>query len=331
MTNAISDTTLDSRPLDFVGVDVAKASFVWCIHGQPQTASCSNEAQGFAEFCAALHGRRMGLIVIEATGGYEQGLAQHLVAAGLPVAVVNPRAARDFARGMGFLSKTDAVDARALAHYAHTLAHKADQAGIRLTPAPEHVQVLQAMVMRRDQLIGMRTAEKNRLAGAHRVMRKSVEAVLRTLDAQIEAIDADIDAHLKKHFAEQRQRFERLQGIGTSTYAAVVAFMPELGQVRHGKLAKLAGVAPLNDDSGPRTGKRHIWGGRRIVRRALYMATLSAVRFNPVIRAFYERLIAAGKPKKLALTACMHKLLRILNAMARTGQPWNPQLHGLTP
>jgi transposase len=330
MTNAISETT-DARPLDFVGVDMAKDSFVWCVHGEVASAPCRNDAEGFAALRTALEGRRVGLLVIEATGGHEQALARDLVGAGgLPVAIVNPRAARDFAKGMGFLAKTDAVDAKVLAHYAHTLAHRADQAGIVLTPPGEQVEVLQAMVMRRTQLIGMRTAEKNRLAGAHRVMKTSIQAVIKTLNDQIKLLDRDIDGHLKAHFAEQRERFEALQGVGSNTCAAVMAFLPELGQLSHAQAAKLAGVAPLNDDSGPRNGKRRIWGGRKMVRRALYMATLSAVRFNPVIRAFYLRLIAAGKLKKVALVACMHKLLRILNAMARSGKPWDPQLHGLS-
>jgi transposase len=331
MTDAIAATTLDTGSIDFVGVDMAKDDFLWCLHGQAQTHSCRNDPEGFAAFCAALQGRRIGLIVIEATGGYERALASHLLEAGLPVAVVNPRAARDFAKAMGFLAKTDQVDAKALAHYAHTLAHKADQAGVRLIAAPEEVQALQALVMRRAQLIGMRTAEKNRLAGAHRVMRKSVKTVLRTLEAEIKALDGDIDGHLNAYFAEQRKRFEALQGVATNTCAAIVAFLPELGQIANTRAAKLAGVAPLNDDSGQRSGKRRVWGGRKIVRNALYMATLSAVRFNPVIRAFYQRLINAGKLKKVALTACMHKLLRILNAMARTGQSWNPELHGIKP
>lgn len=330
MTNAAYDTTQRTRPEEFVGVDVAKESFVWSFHGESQTTTCPNDPTGFEALCAALEDRRVALIVMEATGGYEQALAKHLLAAGWPVSIANPRAARDFAKSVGALSKTDAIDARVLAHYAQTLWHKANRAGVRLQPAPEYVEALQAMVMRRSQLVNMRTAEKNRLAGAHRVMRKSVQTVIRTLEAEIKALDHDIDEHLKQHLGEQRKHFEALQGVGTNTCATVMAFLPELGQVSNTKAAKLAGVAPLNDDSGNRTGKRRVWGGRKIVRGALYMATLSAVRFNPVIRAFYERLISRGKPKKVALTACMHKLLRILNAMARTGKPWNPQLHGVT-
>jgi transposase len=242
--------------------------------------------------------------------------------------VVNPRAAREFARSMGHLAKTDAIDARALAHYAHTLAHKADCAGMRLTPVPEQLQALQAMVLRRRQLMDMRTAELNRRAGAMRVLRDSIDAVIKTLNEQIQALEGDTGAHLDEHFKDLDRRFEAIKGIGPNSCAAVIAFMPELGQISNARAAKLAGLAPLNRDSGNSRGKRTIWGGRKAVRGALYMATLSAVRFNPVIKAFYVRLLAAGKCKKVALTACSHKLLRILNAMARTRKAWDPELHG---
>src|SRR5439155_21098798 len=153
----------------------------------------------------------------------------------------------------------------------------------------------------------------------------------KTLDKEIARLEHDIDAHLQRHFEEQARRFQAIKGLGPMTCAVMLAFMPELGTVKNARAAKLAGLAPLNNDSGKERGKRHIWGGRSIVRSALHMATLSAVRFNPVIKAFYDRLLAAGKPKKVALTACSHKLLRILNAMARTGQPWNESFHAVTP
>jgi len=331
MTNAMRETNSDSRPLEYIGVDMAKARFEWGVHGARATQSATNDAVGFEVLVTDLRPRRVGLIVIEATGGLEHALACRLLQEGLPVAVVNPRAAREFARSMGQLAKTDAIDALALAHYAHTLAHKANQAGVRLTALPEHLELLQAMVLRRKQLIDMRTAETNRRGGAMRVLRQSIDAVLKTLNRQIDALDQDIGTHLGEHFKELDQRFEEIKGIGPNTCAAVVAFMPELGQVSNARAAKLAGLAPLNNDSGNMRGKRSIWGGRSMVRGALYMATLSAVQHNPVITTFYQRLLATGKPKKVALTACSHKLLRILNAMARNGQPWNPQLHGISP
>ena len=330
MTNAnVRESTMP--PLEFVGVDMAQQAFEWALHGVRGTHSARNDDSGFEALREALQGRNIGLIVIEATGGLERALAGFLLRHGLPVAVVNPRAAREFARSMGHLAKTDAIDAVALAHLAQTLAAKADQAGVRLTPPSAAVELLQAMVARRVQLLSMRTAEKNRLGGAVRVLHKSIEAVIKTLDKQIAKLDRDIDAHLEQHFTDQAQRFDAIKGVGMTTCAAVLAFMPELGTISGARAAKLAGLAPLNNDSGKERGKRHIWGGRSIVRSALHMATLSAVRFNPVIKAFYDRLLAAGKPKKVALTACSHKLLRILNAMARTGQPWNESFHAITP
>ena len=329
MTNAARETVADIGPVDYIGIDMAKARFEGGVHGARSSRSATNDAAGFELLLGDLRARRIGLIVIEATGGLEHALATVLLQAGLPVSVVNPRAAREFARSMGHLAKTDAIDALALAHYAHTLAHKAEQAGVRLAPLPQHVQALQAMVLRRRQLMDMRTAEINRRGGPMRVLRHSIDAVVKTLDEQILALDRDIGAHLDEHVKELEQRLEQIKGVGPNTCAAVVAFMPELGQITDARAAKLAGLAPLNNDSGNSRGKRTIWGGRSLVRCALYMATLSAVRFNPVIRAFYLRLLAAGKPKKVALTACAHKLLRILNAMARTGKAWDPKLHGV--
>ena len=330
MTNATREADADHRPVDYIGVDMAKARFEWGVHGAPSTHNASNDPAGFEPLLADLQERRVGLIVMEATGGLEHALASLLLELGLPVAVVNPRAAREFARSMGHLAKTDAIDALALAHYAHTLAHKANQAGVQLCPIPQHVQTLQTLVLRRRQLMDMRTAEINRRSGPMRVLRTSIDAVIKTLNQQIDALDKDIGAHLDEHFKELDKRLESIQGIGPTTCAAVLAFMPELGQISNSRAAKLAGLAPLNNDSGTSRGKRRIWGGRSIVRCALYMATLSAVRFNPVIKVFYGRLLAQGKPKKLALTACSHKLLRILNAMAHSGQTWNPERHGLT-
>ena len=330
MTNAAFEQTA-TTPLDFVGVDMAQQAFVWAVHAVRDTHTAGNDETGFHALLDALKGRRIGLVVIEATGGLERALASFLLQHHVPVAVVNPRAAREFARSMGHLAKTDSIDAVALAHYAQTLAAKADQAGVLFAPASAQVEALQAMVTRRSQLIGMRTAEKNRLGGAIRVLQKSIVAVIKTLDKQIATLDKDIDTHLDKHFQEQVKRFDAIKGVGKTTCATMLAFMPELGTVGCGRAAKLAGLAPLNRDSGKSRGKRHVWGGRSIVRSTLHMAMLSAVRYNPAIKAFYDRLIAAGKPKKVALTACSHKMLRILNAMARTGQPWSDEFHAVKP
>lgn len=330
MTNATFEQAAPAA-LDFVGVDMAQQTFMWALHGVPTTHSASNDEPGFQALLDALKGRRVGLLVIEATGGLERALASFLLQHHVPVAVVNPRAAREFSRSMGHLAKTDSIDATALAHYAQTLAGKADQAGVLFAPPSAEVQALQAMVARRVQLLNMRTAEKNRLGGAMRVLRDSIHAVIKTLDEQIARLDKDINTHLDLHFKEQSKRFEAIKGVGPTTCDTMLAFMPELGTVSSARAAKLAGVAPLNQDSGKARGKRHVWGGRSLVRSTLHMAMLSAVRFNPTIKTFYDRLIAAGKPKKVALTACSHKLLRILNAMARTNQPWSDALHAVTP
>jgi len=331
MTNAMRETDSDSGPLDYIGVDMAKARFAWGVHGMRSTQEVGNDENGFEIFLAQLRQRQVGLIVIEATGGLERALACRLLQEGLPVAVVNPRAARQFARSLGHLAKTDAIDALALAHYAHTLAHKADQAGVRLTAPAEHLEFLQAMVLRRQQLMQMRIAELNRRSGPMRVVRKSIDTVLNTLEREIAELEKQIGIHLDRYFKDLDERFETIKGIGPNVCAVVIAFMPELGRVSNARAAKLAGLAPLNDDSGTMRGKRRIWGGRSMVRCALYMASLSAVRYNPVFKLFYQRLLAAGKLKKVALTACAHKLLRVLNAMARTGQVWNAERHAVTP
>ena len=328
MTNARDST---SRSPQFIGVDMAQQSFAWTMHQVQGTHSASNDDNGFQSLLEALKGRCIGLIVVEATGGLERRLTCFLLRHGLPVAVVNPRAAREFARSMGHLAKTDAIDAVALAHLAQTLAAKADQAGVMFSPPSAQVEQLQLMVTRRAQLLNMRTAESNRLTGAGRVLHRSIKVVIKTLDREIARVERDIDAHLERHFKDQARRFDDIKGLGPTTCAVMLAFMPELGQVKSARAAKLAGLAPLNRDSGKERGKRHIFGGRSIVRSALYMAMLSAIRFNPVIKAFHDRLVAAGKPKKVVLTACAHKMLRILNAMARTGEPWNESLHAVTP
>lgn len=319
------------QAVEFVGVDMAQRRFEWALHGSTETHGATNDQAGFESLLVALKDRRLGLIVLEATGGLERALASYLLQHRLPVAVVNPRAAREFARSMGHLAKTDAIDALALAHLAHTLAAKANQAGVAFMLPSAEVEALQAMVMRRAQLMNMRTAEKNRLGGSVRVLHKSIQTVIRMLDKEIARLEHDIDAHLSRHFDEQRRRFDAIKGIGPSTCATLLAFMPELGKVTAARAAKLAGLAPMNRDSGTERGKRHICGGRSIVRSTLHMAMLSAVIYNPVIKPFYQRLIAAGKPPKVALTACSHKMLRILNAMARSGQPWNEKLHVVTP
>ena len=261
MTNASSAQSSIAQPTVFVGVDMAQKSFVWAVHGRSDTHCASNDDSGFEQLLDALAGQTVGLLVLEATGGLERALATYLLQHGLPVAVVNPRAAREFARSMGHLAKTDAIDALALAHYAQTLAARADQNGVRYAPASEQVQQLQALVIRRAQLLNMRTAEKNRLGGSIRVLRQSIQELIRALDLQLARIDKDIDAHVRQHFQEQAKRLEAIKGVGSTTSATMLAFMPELGAIKAGSAAKLAGLAPLNQDSDKARGKRHVWAG----------------------------------------------------------------------
>lgn len=268
-------------------------------------------------------GTRVGAVVIEATGGYQRQVAMALCTAGLPVMVINPRQARDFAKAMGHLSKTDAIDARVLSHLAATL-HASERRERLLMKLPEPQQeALQALMVRRLQLVGMRVAESNRLATSHRAQHKSIKAVLRVLDRQLEVIDRSIDGHLGEYFASKLALLKGLKGVGRGTQASLMAGLPELGRLSRAQIGKLVGVAPLNCDSGRHRGKRVTWGGRAPVRAALYMATLSAVKHDPTLRVFYQRLLAAGKPAKVALVACMHKLLTIINAILKSGKPWS--------
>ena len=238
--------------------------------------------------------------------------------------VINPRQARDFAKSMGYLAKTDSIDARVLSHFARTL-HQSDRRERLLMKLPDAQQVtLQAFMTRRSQLIAMRVAEGNRVEISHQSQRKSIEAVIKFINKQIAVIDSEIEELLKAHFADKLSLLNDFKGIGVGTKAILMAALPELGTLTHTQISKLVGVAPLNCDSGTHKGKRFTWGGRADVRSMLYMAILSAIRYNPVIKLFYDRLIAKGKIKKVALVACMHKLLIILNAIMKSGKKWNP-------
>ena len=262
---------------------------------------------------------------MEATGGLERLAACELHVAGYAVMVVNPRQAHDFAKALGYLSKTDKSDAQALAQFAHTL-HSGDKREQLLLKLPTAQQdELAAMVTRRSQLVGMRVAEGNRLASSHKTQRKSILAVLKVIERQIKTLDDDIAGSLQEHFKAKLDLLKGMKGVGVGTKAALMASLPELGSLSAGQIGKLVGVAPLNRDSGTMKGRRTTWGGRADVRSALYMASLSAVRYEPSIKLFYQRLRTAGKPAKVALVACMHKLLTIINAIMKSGKPWEPQ------
>jgi transposase len=310
-----------------VGIDIAKLRFDAVLGVTTDVRTFPNDEAGHEALITALGGQTVELIVMEATGGLERDLACALQAAEFAVAVVNPRQARDFARAMGFLAKTDRIDARALAVLAQVLArHPERDKFVKALPTAEQ-QALQALVARRRQLVTMLVAERQRLATSHKAARASIEALIKAIRQQIDTVEAQLASHIDAHHAALAHQLASVRGIGPATIATLIADVPELGALSRREIAALIGLAPFNRDSGQMRGKRTIFGGRADVRRALYMATLAAIRFNRVIRQFYDRLVAAGKPKKVAIVACMRKLLTILNAMVRSGASWNDSIH----
>jgi transposase len=305
----------------FGGIDVAKAQGDIALRPAGERWAVPNDASGVTTLVDRLQALHPTLIVLEATGGLERAVTSAWAPAGLPVVVVNPRPARDFARATGQRAKTDALDARALAHFADV---------IRPTPRPlpdAQRQELRALLGRRQQLIGMRTAEPNRLAGTSARLTKDIEAHMTWLNAGIATLDADLETLLRAspRWRENDALLQSAKGIGPVCARTFLLELPELGTLTRQQIAALVGVAPLNCDSGTLRGRRTIWGGRAQVRTGVSMGTLVATRYNPQIKAFYERLLAAGKVKKVALTACMRKLLTMLNAMLKHRTPWQPQ------
>jgi transposase len=307
------------------GIDVSKQHLDVCCGTEEQRLE--NSEAGWGEIVAKFQTAEVGLVVVEATGGYERGMVCALQAAGIPVARVNPRQARDFAKSMGVLGKTDKVDARCLRDFADVLARHKDRDKYLTAPLEAHRQALAALVVRRRQLVDMRVAEGNRLDNAPKLTARSIRSIIKALDKQLAEVDDDIDRLLEQHFKAQRALLDTARGVGPVTILTLTALLPELGRLQRRQIAKLVGVAPLPNDSGERKGRRSVWGGRSDVRSVLYMAALVAKQHNPVIRAFYERLLAAGKPKKGALVACMRKLLTILNAMLRDNACWDAARH----
>jgi transposase len=305
----------------YVGLDVAKATLEVATNRADLTEwQTANDAAGIAALVARLRPLQPTLIVLEATGGYETAAVTALAVAGLPVAVVNPRQVRDFAKALGILAKTDTLDATVLVAFAERV-----RPTPRALPDDAHADLL-ALVTRRRQLVEMRTAELNRLATARPKLRPPVREHITWLERRIKDLDREI-SQLIEASPLWRTRDHLLQstpGVGPQTSARLLVSLPELGQLTGREIAALVGVAPLNRDSGTRHGPRTTWGGRAPVRATLYMATLVATRHNPVIRTFYQRLRQAGKPPKVALVAAMHKLLTILNAIVKHQKPWAP-------
>lgn len=307
----------------YLGIDVAKADLIVARESAADCASYPNTSAGHTTLCAALAEAPVTLVVVEATGGYERGVVAALGSAGFPVAVVNPRQVRDFAKATGQLAKTDALDAHILATF-----------GARVQPEPrplpsEAQDELRDFLARQHQVQQMLLAERTRLQQAlgrkaRQPLRRKITRHIAFLERELAGLDHDLDDLLRASplWRVQDDLLQSVPGIGRQTVRHLLGFLPELGHVSAREIGKLAGLAPLNRDSGTLRGQRHIRGGRPRIRAVLYMATLSAIRYNAVVRTWYERLLAAHKAKKVAIIACMRHLLVVLNAMLKTRTPW---------
>jgi len=303
-----------------VGIDVGQAKLDVGLVNEKRVREWANDEEGRAGLGDWVVGQEATLVVVEASGGYEAAIVSELMERGVAVALVNPTRVRAFARAEGILAKTDKIDARVIARFGATMKPQA-----RARREQGQVQ-LNEQITRRRQGVLMLTAEKNRLHPASPAMQAHIASHIAWLQAEIKALEQQISQAIKANpeWTETTKRVESVPGIGFITAATLVADLPELGQLNRQKIAALVGVAPFNHESGKHRGKRRIFGGRTSVRSVLYMATLSAIKHNPVIKEFYQRLLDKGKLKKVALTACMRKLLVILNTMLKSGQDWNP-------
>jgi transposase len=303
----------------YAGIDISKARLDVCLLPARESFAVSNDQEGLDGLLGRLEEARPKLVVLEASGGFERPVAAALAASGLAVAVLNPRQTRDFARATGKLAKTDRLDAEALARFAEAV-----RPAPRTLPDKE-AQEFSAILARRRQLIQMMTAEKNRLGStASKAVKRRIGAHVRWLEKELARTDRDLDQTVQSSptFKENEALLRSVPGVGPVLCRTLLAELPELGSLSSRQLSALVGVAPLNRDSGTLRGRRAVWGGRARVREALYMGALIATRHNPQIKEFYGRLLAAGKPKKVALVACMRKLLAVLNAVMRDRTPW---------
>lgn len=304
----------------FVGVDVSKDRLDVAFRPTGEVRGYANNEEGIAQLVAAFKDEPVELVVLEATGGLEASAVAALADAKIPLAVVNPRQVRDFAKATGKLAKTDTLDAGVLAHFA-------DAVRPEVRPLPDvQAEELSSLLTRRRQVVEMIVMEKNRLSSMRGRVREDVKQHIDWLKKRLDDLDRMLQSFLRKSdvWREKEDLLRSVPGIGPVASVTLLAELPELGQLNRQQIAALVGVAPLNRDSGRMRGKRGIWGGRTHVRTALYMATLSASRHNPVIREFYQRLCEAGKPPKVALVACMRKLLSILNSMLKAKTRWMP-------
>ncbi|MBF0515605.1 MAG: IS110 family transposase [Nitrospirae bacterium] len=300
----------------FAGIDISKATLDVVILPSNEHWTVSNNETGFAEIIERL--KAVKLVVLEATGGLQVAVTAALLNAGIPVVAVNPRQIRDFAKAIGVLAKTDHVDANVIARFAGTIRPQ-----VRLLKNEEMLQ-LEAIVVRRRQLVSMQIEEKNRLHIAPNKVKKDIEEHIESLQKRLHEIDKEMDRFIKSSPAwrEKEKILRSVPGVGPILVATLLCELPELGTLDRKKIAALVGVAPFNRDSGKFSGTRSVWGGRAAVRAVLYMSTIAAIRFNPAIKEFYQRLRSAGKKPKQAITACMRKLLTILNSIVKTGAPW---------
>jgi transposase len=302
----------------FVGIDICKMTLDVDIYPTSEPRRFLNDEGSREELCEWLKTRTPTLIVMEATGGLEIPVAGLLAAAGLPVAVINPRQARDFAKAIGVLAKTDAVDAIVLARFAQAV-----RPAVRALKS-EEAQELEAVLTRRRQIVEMITAERNRQTKAHARIAKQIKGHIAWMEKRLDEANDDLDRLIRKSpiWQHKSELLTSVPGVGRVVATTLLAELPELGSLNRREIGALVGVCPFNRDSGGRRGKRLIWGGRSSIRAALYMATLCATRFNPIIKAFYRRLVDAGKHKKVAIVACMRKLLVTMNVMIRTDTSW---------
>lgn len=304
----------------FAGIDVSKANLEVCLWPQEERKCFAQTEDGWILMCEFIQSCSPRLIVLEATGGLERGAVAALAVKGLPVVVVNPRQVRHFAISKGILAKTDKIDARVIAQFAESIRPE-----IRPLKNLE-AQELDSLVTRRQQIIQMLAAEKNRLHSAPAWTRKDIRRHIEWLEKSLEKIDKGVDRMIQNSpvWRVKEEILRSMKGVGPVLCRTILSDLPELGTLNRQKIAVLVGVAPLNRDSGKFRGKRTIWGGRAEIRAVLYMATVAAIRSNPVIQAFHERLVKAGKAPKVAITACMRKMLTILNAMLKNQTPWQP-------
>jgi len=304
-----------------IGIDVSKEKLDVFVLSEKKYLQFDNTTFGIKKLIKKVQSCSNPFVVMESTGGYEKPVAQALAIATLPVAVVNPRQIRDFAKALGKLAKTDRIDAKVIALFAQKVDPEVTVMG------DENQQKLSEYAARRRQLIDMITMEKNRLDKASKEMKKSIQHIINLLEKELDKINESFEQSIQQNeaYARKDALLQSIKGVGSVVSAGIIADLPELGHLNAKKISALAGLAPMNHDSGKLRGKRAIRGGRSSIRRTLYMATLVATRHNATIRAFYQRLCAAGKLKKVALTACMHKLLTIMNSMIKYNQPWRLQ------